>query len=857
MSISSEIRRAGPYSGNGSTTAFAFAFKVFTTAQVVVTRTVSGVETVLTLTTHYTVSLNANQNTNPGGTVTMLTAPAVGQSITITSNVANLQPTAIANLGGFYPEVINDSLDRATIQIQQLDERLDRALVIPVSSSGVSTQLPAPEVNKVLGWNGTGTAVINYTTLPPSGEIYPVATYAALTATPVANLQDDMLFYVASRLTDDDGGAGTWRYDAASTATANGGTILARDGGGTGRFFRLKSGDVVHVSWFCSSGTSQNNATMLQAALDAAAGGVLEGGNQTYRSDSGLTGASATNVRNLTLDISASAVGTDGLSFSGSLGSDNALTSNAAVGATVLALTNVTGLAADDYLLVTSTAVWSPADSSTYSEIVRIASIASLNATLYEPLKLPFNTAASAKVRKITFKEDIVLENVFVVGGGASEEHEGAKFTYCRATRIRGGGYDLCDDRCIRLVTCLDTRIEDVRMSRSRRVGFSYGVAIEDGCQDVVVTGCDGEDLRHLVATGGTAGVSRGIKAHHNKCRQMRDSGFDAHASTDDVDYSYNQISIATGYSGADGIISQSAQLTAIGNIIKNSQGNGIFHEVTHNSAAKPRTIIRDNDIEGVPTGQTASIAVVTQTSGGGAAIESVTIDGNTCRDSSVAAILVQAKTADIKKISITGNKTKGGHALRGIQIRADNSSTVRDFTVADNDTALDGDTGQNIYMQAATATTSSVKNGQVLGNRITNGTVGIQSEAAAGATVERVIESDNIIESCSSSVSLGGTGNVVGDDVVDGVPAVLSGSATWDPGLIADGDEEVVSVTVTGAALGDFVEAVSFSLDVQDLQLSAQVTGTNTAKAQLLNNTGGAIDLGSGTVRVRVRKNR
>jgi hypothetical protein len=161
MTISSETRRAGPYAGNGSTTAFAFAFKVFTTAEVQVTRTASGVDTVLTLTTHYTVTLNSNQNLNPGGTVTMLTAPAVGQSITITSNVLNLQPTAVANLGAFYPEVINDSLDRATIQIQQLDERLDRALVVPVSSSGINTILPVPQSNALIGWNSGATALQN------------------------------------------------------------------------------------------------------------------------------------------------------------------------------------------------------------------------------------------------------------------------------------------------------------------------------------------------------------------------------------------------------------------------------------------------------------------------------------------------------------------------------------------------------------------------------------------------------------------------------------------------------------------------------------------------------------------------
>jgi len=75
----------------------------------------------------------------------------------------------------------------------------------------------------------------------------------------------------------------------------------------------------------------------------------------------------------------------------------------------------------------------------------------------------------------------------------------------------------------------------------------------------------------------------------------------------------------------------------------------------------------------------------------------------------------------------------------------------------------------------------------------------------------------------------------------------------TWDPGSIDDGNEEVVEVTVTGAKLGDFVE-VSFSLDVADLALVASVTALNTVTVQLLNNTGGAIDLASGTLRVLVK---
>lgn len=79
-----------------------------------------------------------------------------------------------------------------------------------------------------------------------------------------------------------------------------------------------------------------------------------------------------------------------------------------------------------------------------------------------------------------------------------------------------------------------------------------------------------------------------------------------------------------------------------------------------------------------------------------------------------------------------------------------------------------------------------------------------------------------------------------------------LSGSGTWNAASIADGDEEVTDLTVTGAALGDFV-LVSSSLDVTDLSLVGQVTAANTVTVQLLNNTGGAIDLASATVYVRV----
>lgn len=134
MTISSEVRKAGPFSGNDVTTAFSFSFKVFSTADVLAVSADSlGLETDLIEGVDYTVSLNANQNANPGGTVTLTSPLATGYTLVLTSQVQNLQPTDLTNQGGFYPAVINAALDRATIQIQQLSEKVDRSAKLPIT----------------------------------------------------------------------------------------------------------------------------------------------------------------------------------------------------------------------------------------------------------------------------------------------------------------------------------------------------------------------------------------------------------------------------------------------------------------------------------------------------------------------------------------------------------------------------------------------------------------------------------------------------------------------------------------------------------------------------------------------------
>lgn len=203
MTISSQTRKAGPFNGNGTTTAFPFTFKVFAVGDVSVVRAnAAGVETTLTLTSDYTVSLNANQNSNPGGTVTLVSALATGSSMVITSEIDYLQPTDLTNQGGFYPKVINDSLDRLTMMSQQLKEQVDRSAKLPITSSADANALvadivriadSADEIDTVAGSIGNVNTVAgnvsNVNTVAASiGNVNTVAGSIASVNTAAANI---------------------------------------------------------------------------------------------------------------------------------------------------------------------------------------------------------------------------------------------------------------------------------------------------------------------------------------------------------------------------------------------------------------------------------------------------------------------------------------------------------------------------------------------------------------------------------------------------------------------------------------------------------------------------------------------
>jgi len=144
MSISSELRRTGLFECDGTTKTFPFGFKIFNVQQLAVwLADEDGNESRADVTT-YSVTLNADQDNNPGGSVTLTTAPASGNKLVILSDVDYLQELVLTNRGAFLPSSVNDSLDKATIQIQQLKEQLDRVLKVgPTGTEATAERLMA------------------------------------------------------------------------------------------------------------------------------------------------------------------------------------------------------------------------------------------------------------------------------------------------------------------------------------------------------------------------------------------------------------------------------------------------------------------------------------------------------------------------------------------------------------------------------------------------------------------------------------------------------------------------------------------------------------------------------------------
>jgi len=275
VTIATQSRTAGPFECNGSTTVYPFTFKVFTTSDVAVIfrNTASGEEAKLVLNIDYTVALNANQNANPGGSITII-GPAyeAGNTLILTSELQYLQPTDLTNQGGFYPKVISDALDRLTIFVQQIRGLATRALKFPISDGNLDTTLPGTEQRKgrVLSFDATTGLPIAGPTMVDIADLQTQFENAVAFAgyIPSGTFAAGATLNQPNQILSD--GSAYWRWDGAfqkvvtagssPTPTGVGGWIIVSD---------VPLRDVINVKAYGATGDgTTDDSAAVQAAID-------------------------------------------------------------------------------------------------------------------------------------------------------------------------------------------------------------------------------------------------------------------------------------------------------------------------------------------------------------------------------------------------------------------------------------------------------------------------------------------------------------------------------------------------------------------------------------------------------------
>ena len=159
MTISSTTTK-NTYSGNGSTTAFAYGFKIFASSDIkVYIRSSAGVETLKSEgsgSANYGIS---GVGETSGGTVTFVTAPASGETVVLIRDTSQVQSTDYVENDPFSAADHENALDRLTMISQEMQEEMDRSFKISKTSTITTPEFTddaATRASKLLGFSSDG-----------------------------------------------------------------------------------------------------------------------------------------------------------------------------------------------------------------------------------------------------------------------------------------------------------------------------------------------------------------------------------------------------------------------------------------------------------------------------------------------------------------------------------------------------------------------------------------------------------------------------------------------------------------------------------------------------------------------------
>ena len=160
MPISTTLNKK-QYNCNGAQTAFAFPYKCFAAADMLIVITDSlGAETTLVLSTGYTVAPTNNDYKN-GCVVTTIGADspyAVGNKITLVRVLTLGQSADFEPYGNLPSNTIDNVADKLMMVAQQLDEKISRQMIAPITDPTAELEIPnkTDRANKFQAFDADG-----------------------------------------------------------------------------------------------------------------------------------------------------------------------------------------------------------------------------------------------------------------------------------------------------------------------------------------------------------------------------------------------------------------------------------------------------------------------------------------------------------------------------------------------------------------------------------------------------------------------------------------------------------------------------------------------------------------------------
>lgn len=176
MTVSTQIFHSGPYNTDGATASFSITFPMQNSNELVVSllKISTGIITPLVFNIDFTVTLNADQDTSPGGTIAIQPNAATGiannsgqfpsgYTLTITPDLSLTQNFAFPEGGEFPSASMEAALDRLTLIAQQQQNVQNNSIQIPSSDSGIDVVLPdaAMRANKALIFDSGGNVAVS------------------------------------------------------------------------------------------------------------------------------------------------------------------------------------------------------------------------------------------------------------------------------------------------------------------------------------------------------------------------------------------------------------------------------------------------------------------------------------------------------------------------------------------------------------------------------------------------------------------------------------------------------------------------------------------------------------------------